>query len=173
MSCPDNFDRPNIDEGSTKVPSGDERLQIDVRLGLNEVAAAEEEQLRRNPRRQPTTRELARLAGKIYDARRSRERMFKDQLFGEPAWDMLLALYALPTRGMALGVTSLTHAANVPPTTGLRWQTILFEEGLIQRGPHVSDNRQQLVGLTEKGRMLMEKYLIRLYDLSLGSTDID
>jgi DNA-binding MarR family transcriptional regulator len=62
-----------------------------------------------------------------------------------------------------LGVTSLSHAANVVPTTGLRWQKVLFEEGLIERGPHVRDSRQQLVRLTDKGRRMMEKYLIRLF----------
>ena len=76
---------------------------------------------------------------------------------------MLLALYCLPTRGITLGVTSLGHAANVPPSTGTRWQKLLLDEGLIQRGSHVSDARQQLVGLTAKGRMLMERYLIRLF----------
>lgn len=89
--------------------------------------------------------------------------MFNDDLFGEPGWDMLLALYGLPNRGIILGVTSLSHAANVPPTTGLRWQKLLLSEGLIERGPPVNDSRLMLLRLSDKGRMLMEKYLIRLF----------
>jgi len=141
----------------------DDRLQIDLRLSLDEVAAAEEERLRSSSRRRPRRKELLRLAGKLYDARRCRDRMFEDKLFGEPAWDILLALYCLPRRGIALGVMSLGHAANIPPTTGLRWQKVLEEMGLIERGPRVADGRRQLVRLTDKGKIVMSKYLIRLY----------
>jgi len=81
--------------------------------------------------------------------------------FGEPAWDMLLALYCLPSRGEVLGVSSLGYAADVPPTTALRWQKTLFDDGLIERGP--VDGRIQLVRLSSKGRMLLERYLIRLF----------
>lgn len=119
--------------------------------------------MRENPPRKPTRKELWALAGKLYDARRDRDRLIGNKLFGEPAWDMLLALYCEPTRGVSLGITSLSHAANVPEATGSRWQKILFDEGLIKRGPHVRDARVQLVGLTEKGRRLMENYLVRLF----------
>jgi DNA-binding MarR family transcriptional regulator len=163
VSRQDKLDPLKIENGHPETPADDDRLHIDFRLGLHEVAAAEEERLRDSPRRHPTKQELTLLACKIYDARRGRDRMFSDKQFGEPAWDMLLALYCLPTRGIALGVTSLGHAANVPPSTGTRWQKLLLDEGLIQRGPQVSDARQQLIGLTDKGRMLMERYLIRLF----------
>ena len=163
MSRQDKLNPPVIEREPSDTPRDDDQLQVDLRLGLDEVAAAEEEQMRGSPRRRPTKQQLLRLACKLYDARRGRDRMFGNQLFGEPAWDMLLALYCLPSRGELLGVTSLAHAANVPPTTGLRWQKILLDQALIQRGPHVSDARQQLIGLTPKGRMLMERYLIRLF----------
>jgi DNA-binding MarR family transcriptional regulator len=144
-------------------PEDDGWLQLNLRLDLDEIAAAEEEQLRHSPRRQPVRSQLQRLACKIYDERRQRERVFNNSLFGEPAWDMLLALYGLPSRGIFLSVTSLSHAANVAPSTGHRWQGVLFEEGLIQRGPPSPDTRQRMIGLTDKGRSLMEKYLTRLY----------
>ena len=163
MSRQDKLDPSEIENGLPGSWAADDRLQIDLRLGLDEVAAAEEEQLRASPRRHPTKRELIHLASKLYDARRGRDRLFSDGLFGEPAWDMLLALYCLPSRGIALGITSLSYAANVPLSTGARWQKLLFEQGLIKRGPHVTDARQQLVGLSDKGRELMEKYLLRLF----------
>jgi DNA-binding MarR family transcriptional regulator len=163
VSRQDELDPSKIDNGLSESPIDDDQLQVDLRLGLDEVAAAEEEQLRCSSRRRPTRRELVRLACKLYDARRSRDRMFNPKLFGEPAWDMLLALYCLPSRGIILGVMSLGHAANVAPTTGLRWQKILEERGLIERGPHSTDSRQRLVRLTEQGRTMMSKYLIRLF----------
>ena len=163
MSRQDKLDLPRIDDVLSEEPIDDDQLQANLRLGLDEVASVEEERLRQKPRRRPTQRELIRLAGKLYDARRSRDRMFTEKLFGEPAWDMLLALYHMPSRGEFLGVMSLGHAASVPPTTGLRWQKVLVERGLIERGPRVSDSRQRLIRLTEGGRALMSQYLTKLF----------
>jgi DNA-binding MarR family transcriptional regulator len=163
VSRQDKLHPPQIDDASPAIPAGNDQLQIDLRLGLDQVAAVEEEKLRNDPRRRPTRRELARLARQLYDARRGRDRMFDGRLLGEPAWDMLLALYCLPAQGIVLCATSLGYAANVAPSTGTRWQNILLEQGLMRRGPSISDKRQQLVGLTNKGRILMERYLIRLF----------
>ena len=164
VSSQDKLNLPKIDTGPSEAPEDDDRLQIDLRLGLDEVAAAEEEQLRRKPRRRPATIELIRLADKLYEDRRKRDRVFNSELFGEPAWDILLALFCFPRgRGVFLGVTSLSHAACVPPATGLRWQRWMEEDGLIERGPLVRDSRVQLVGLTQKGRDLMEYYLTRFH----------
>jgi len=139
------------------------RLQIELRLSLDEVANASAEVLRSKELRIPTRRELSQLACRIYDARRTRDRMLDRQMFGEPAWDMLLALYCLPARGELLGITALTLAADVPQTTGHRWQAMLTDEELIERGPAGMDARRQNVRLTAKGRTLLEAYLTRLY----------
>ena len=163
LSRQDNLQPPRNEDERPAAPAGDIRLQIEIRLGLDEIAAAEEEKLLLSARRRPTKAELTNLACKLYDSRRKRDRMFSNALFGEPAWDMLLALYGLPSRGEVLGVTSLGYAANVPPTTGMRWQKILTDEGLIERGPVVNDARRQLIRLSDKGKLLLEKYLIRLF----------
>jgi DNA-binding MarR family transcriptional regulator len=141
----------------------DLRLQISVRLRLEEVVEQTAEILRDEVTARPTARELSQLACRIYDARRARDKVLDRKLFGEPAWDILLALYCLPARGEMLGISSLAHCADVPATTGLRWEKVLRDEGLIERGPHVSDKRRQLVRLTGKGRSLLESYLTRLY----------
>ncbi|MGZ2412302.1 DNA-binding MarR family transcriptional regulator [Sphingomonas sp. F9_3S_D5_B_2] len=164
MSRQDKLKPPQIEDGPPERPVDDDRLQIDLRLNLDEVAAAEEEQLRSNARRRPTRKELIRLACKMYDARRARDRLIGSKLFGEPAWDMLLALYCLPSRGELMSVSGLSCAAdNIPGTSGLRWQKILLHEGLVQRGPDGTDLRRQFVRLTPKGRSLLERYLIRLF----------
>jgi DNA-binding MarR family transcriptional regulator len=163
VSRQDRLNPPQINNVLPEGPVDDDRLQVDIRLGLDKVAAAEEEKLRNGLRRRPTRRELTQIASRLYDARRGRDRLFNDKLFGEPAWDMLLALYCLPARGLILTATSLGYAANVPPSTGTRWQKLLLDQGLIKRGPDISDGRQQLVALSDTGRSLMERYLIRLY----------
>jgi DNA-binding MarR family transcriptional regulator len=86
---------------------------------------------------------------------------------------MLLALYFMPKQGDVLSVSSLSDAAEVPHTTGLRWQKTLIEEGLIRRGPHILDRRQQLVGLTQQGRLLMEQYLTKLFYCHGGLPETD
>lgn len=173
MSRQDRLDFPEIDDVLPEFrDDDDDQLQIGLRLGLEDVAAAEEERLRQAPRRRPTQIQLNNLAFNIYRARQARTQQFKADLFGEPAWDMLLALYCLPPRGEVLAVTSLSLAANVPEATGLRWQARLAQEGLVKRGPHVRDRRIQLIGLSQRGRLLMDKYLIRLFCCQGGLPDL-
>lgn len=149
--------------GSVELGGDDILLQINLRLRLDEIADLKAEQLRLGARRLPTGEELTSLAYKIYRARRLRDRMMKEDLFGEPAWDMLLALFCLPARGQFLTITGLGYAANVPPTTGLRWQRTLRAQGLIECRRDCIDRRKQFVRLTESGRELMGGYLTRLF----------
>jgi DNA-binding MarR family transcriptional regulator len=151
------------DDEPEDTSSDDLRIQIDLRLRLEEVADAEAELLRTGAPRQPTQRELCQLACRIFDARRARDKVLDRRLFGEPGWDMLLALYCLPARGKVLATTSLAYCADVPQTTALRWERVLEEQGMIERGPHVTDRRLRLVRLTPRGRSLMDEYLTRLF----------
>lgn len=141
----------------------DVQLHVNVRLQLDEVTRAEAEHLRAQPKRAPTRRDLTQLACRIFDARRTRDRVLGPRLFGEPAWDILLALYCFPARGEMLSVTSLSHAANVPSTTGHRWQQLLISKGLIEHGPQGIDARRHLVRLTRVGKELLEEYLTQLF----------
>jgi DNA-binding MarR family transcriptional regulator len=166
MSRQDKLYPSQIEDVPSAKPLDDDRLQIDLRLKLDEVAELEAELLRRSARRQPNRKELTRLACKIYEARRARERILDKErrgLFGEPAWDMLLALYCMPSRGEFLSISGLTYAACVPQTTGLRWQRILMDEGLMEIGPDTEDLRRRFVGLTARGKALMESYLTKLF----------
>lgn len=53
MSRQDKLDPPRIKKPQANFTADDDRLQIDLRLGLDEVAAAEEARLRKAPRRRP------------------------------------------------------------------------------------------------------------------------
>ncbi len=143
---------------------GDEiRMQINLRLRLDELAEVEANQLRASAQRLPDRKDLCRLACRIYDSRRARDKIIDRELFGEPAWDMLLALYCLPARGEIMTVTALSYAAHIPQSTGFRWQRTLTDEGLIERGPPGVDQRKQMIRLTEIGRKLMDSYLTHLF----------
>jgi len=54
---------------------------------------------------------------------------------GEPARNMLLALYAAQLEGRWLGPTRLAKAAAVPLATALRWIEMLRERGLVDATP--------------------------------------
>jgi DNA-binding MarR family transcriptional regulator len=157
-------DKPPLPIGESPADPLDQSIvEISLRFRLDEVFGREVELLRGSTPRQPNAKELRRLARRIYEARRLRERVLDGKLFGEPAWDMLLALYHLPALGEMLTVSGLCCCSGVPASTALRWQTILFDEGLIERGPHGTDRRMQFVRLTAQGRKLLEQYLTRLH----------
>ena len=173
MSRQDKLQLPDVDHELSEWPADEDRLQIDLRLGLDQMAAAEEEKLRQLPRRRPTRAQLTRLAAHLFKARRDRVRLFEDHMFGEPAWDMLLALYFMPQRGEVITCSSLSSLAQVPGTTGLRWQKRLIDEGLVHRGPHILDGRQVLLALTHRGRLLMDEYLSKLFLCQGGLPETD
>jgi DNA-binding MarR family transcriptional regulator len=169
VTCEDQLRVPTADRRSKDAPAEAIRLQINLRLLLDEVADAEAEALRLDACRQPDQHELRRLASSIYNARRGRDHMGVSELSGEPAWDMLLALYCLPRRGWLMTAAALRDAVEVPQTAALGWQNMLTEEGLIERGPRGVDARNQIFRLTPAGRTLLERYLSRLFDFGASA----
>ena len=67
--------------------------------------------------------------------RARRHTFISSRLFSDPAWDMLLELYACGLEKRAVSVTALSTACGVPQTTGLRWVGALESEKLILRRP--------------------------------------
>ena len=166
MSSQDPLFFPAFVSGSGELDGENMLLQVSLRLRLDEIVDEEAEQLRLSARSAPTEKELRRLAYTIYSNRRLRDRVADRRLFGEPAWDMLLALYCLPPRGEMLTVTTLSYAADCPQSTGLRWQKVLSESGLIERGPDGIDGRRKFIRLTADGKQLMLRVLSRLHSTS-------
>lgn len=106
--------------------------------------------------------ELTLMAQRIYESRRDRDRFFDCELFAEPAWDMLLAAYWLPSAKRALTVSGLCYASAAPPSTGLRWIENLVKLGMLRRRPSTHDRRVTDVSLTPETRSLMSAYLSRV-----------
>jgi DNA-binding MarR family transcriptional regulator len=111
-----------------------------------------------------TAAEMNSLALLMYQGRRDRDRFFDADLFSEPAWDILLAAYCLPTPQRPLSVTGLCYASAVPQTTALRWITHLCDKGLLQRSNSRTDSRMCFVTLTQKGKSQMEAHLCSIAD---------
>jgi DNA-binding MarR family transcriptional regulator len=102
---------------------------------------------------------LISLARTILLGRRRRNKIFNKSMFGEPAWDMLLTLYADMAEGPHHSVSRLSVLSGAPPTTALRWLDYLEKERLVVREPNPTDRRSDFVELTDKGRATMERYL--------------
>jgi DNA-binding MarR family transcriptional regulator len=100
-----------------------------------------------------------RAACQLIHERRLRDQYFDPALFGEPAWDMLLDLYAARERGKRISVSSLCIAAAVPPTTALRWITLLESAGMIVRLNDLNDRRRVFVTLSNETSRAVRGYL--------------
>lgn len=94
--------------------------------------------------------------------RRLRERFLDPALFGEPAWDMLLDLYAARLEHSRVSVSSLCIAATVPSTTALRWLSTLTENGMVRRRADPQDRRRVFIELAETTATGMDRYFAAL-----------
>lgn len=101
----------------------------------------------------------AEFARELYATRRRRTAIFDHpELFGEPAWDILLDLYIAHVDGKPVSVSSACIGSAAPPTTGLRWLGVLAEHDLILREHDPEDQRRVLVRLTERGLAAMDEF---------------
>ena len=101
-------------------------------------------------------------------ARRLRASFLGEGLFEDPAWDMLLDLFAAELEGARVSVSSLCIAAHVAPTTALRWIGRLGEAGLFERRPDPQDRRRAFMALTPQGSQAMHGYAAALARMGLS-----
>ena len=102
---------------------------------------------------------LVNLAKRIKEVRAVRAVVFAPELFGEPAWDLLLALYIAEGDQYRLKVTAACIESNVPETTALRWLSSLHEAGLIRYDSNPTDARSRYVALSTAGVAMMDHLL--------------
>ena len=84
----------------------------------------------------------------VIRARRARAQFFEATLFADPAWDMLLELFASELGTERMSVTALCAGAAVPATTALRWIRTLEAQGLVQRKEDPLDARRMFLSLS-------------------------
>lgn len=100
---------------------------------------------------------LVAVASQLYHMRRSRDRLMPKGLMGEPAWDVLLALFSEEPDRVTLSAVS--QASGVPPSSACRWIDLLSAEGLVERIAHPRDANLMFVSLTAKGRASVRECL--------------
>jgi DNA-binding MarR family transcriptional regulator len=94
----------------------------------------------------------------VIRARRLRARYFDEELFADPAWDMLLDLLQAEIAQHRVPVSSLCIAAAVPATTALRWIKSMTDAGLFRRRADPHDGRRVFVELAPKASDALRRY---------------
>ena len=94
----------------------------------------------------------------VIRARRLRARYFDEELFADPAWDMLLDLLQAEIAQLRVPVSSLCIAAAVPATTALRWIKTMTDAGLFLRRADPHDGRRVFIELSRSASDGMRRY---------------
>ena len=111
------------------------------------------------PHAPPSTADLLSLAERITSIRSVRKEILPSTLFGEPGWDMMLALYVASMKGHRLTITNVCDASDAPSTTALRWLDRLAELDMVRRLPHPTDLRVIFIELAPAAGELLETFL--------------
>ena len=110
-------------------------------------------------RRSPTD-----IARRLLAQRAARLDHFPAELFHEPAWDMLLALYVASEERQTMNVKTLVATTNAPVTTSQRWIDHLHKLKLIDRIVDPMDRRRVEISLSDSGHRAVIGYLDRVDD---------
>lgn len=101
---------------------------------------------------------LLRRAQATIQRRELRKRFLNPEMLGEPAFDILLALYATASNGI-LPVQVLSSLIHVSTPVALRWLRFLVNEGLVLMAEaEAADHNAQTAALTDKGRIALDEY---------------
>lgn len=88
-------------------------------------------------------------------ARRARDELLGEDLFSDPAWDLLLELYVAKLGRRAMTMQDLAIAIGIPPSTAARWLSALDERGLIMSSGGALG--QARIELSAEGRSKLER----------------
>ncbi len=98
-------------------------------------------------------------AERLIAERRARRAYFAPDLFHEPAWDMLLALFLANEEGRIMHVKALVASSDAPVTTSQRWIDHLHKLRLIDRVGDPDDRRRIEISLSDTGLTAIQRYL--------------
>lgn len=104
---------------------------------------------------------FAEFAVRLRADRRTLRHAVGNDLFVEPAWDMLLDLFITRSEAKYTSVSALCLASCVPNSTALRWIGTLEKRGLIVRRADQCDKRRFFVHLTAAALAMLEAGMSR------------
>jgi DNA-binding MarR family transcriptional regulator len=89
--------------------------------------------------------------------RRARDDLFGSTLFAEPAWDVLLELFAAQLGGRRMSLRDIAVAIKVPESIAARWIAALADRGLVSSRIDLDQPALSWIGLTDKGAAQMKQ----------------
>jgi|SRR5579872_1194477 len=101
---------------------------------------------------------LLKAARSIVEMQKLRRRYFPAAMFGEPAWDILLAVYLASAKSDRT-IDRLANSSGAPISTAIRWLRYLEAEGLVMLDASVHDPAQKQVYLTDKANRSLRLFL--------------
>ena len=107
---------------------------------------------------------LGRSVTAVIQARRLRSHYFDEELFADPAWDMMLDLFRAELSQRRISTSSLCVAAAVPATTALRWIRAMTEKGLFVRHDDPFDGRRVYIELAPEVSEALRRYFGKIAD---------
>jgi DNA-binding MarR family transcriptional regulator len=94
----------------------------------------------------------------MLEVRRRRDQAFPEVLFSDPAWDILLVLYAAALANERTRMTDLCKDTALADATALRWTYRLERAGLVVRIEDDADRRQVFIRLSPDGVASMDLF---------------
>jgi predicted transcriptional regulator len=101
----------------------------------------------------------------LYTGRRIRDRLFPRDIFGEFAWDLLLALFLAERSGETLQIATIFSDCGITSSTGMRYVKHVEGLGLVQIDPAQSSGT---VTLSSEGSRLIRRF----FDLTEGAAPL-
>ncbi len=87
---------------------------------------------------------------------------FSEELFADPAWEMLLDLLQAEIRHLRVPVSSLCSAVAVLATTALRWLKTMVSRGIFVRPADPLDGRRVFVEMAPDASSALTRYFAEL-----------
>jgi hypothetical protein len=107
--------------------------------------------------RRPEQQILVHRAKASIARRQARKRFLNPAMFGEPPFEILLALYVRPSLS-TVPLDVLSSVVGVPASVALRWLQFLVNEGLVLTVNATDDPCETTAALTDKGRIALNEY---------------
>ena len=110
------------------------------------------------PSLESTRKTLVQRAQATIDRRELRKIFLNPTMLGEPAFDLLLALYVSSTSPI-ISASELGAVVGLSPSSTMRWLKVLVNEGLVLTAEEAIDDPDRMaVVLTDRGRTSLDDY---------------
>ena len=93
----------------------------------------------------------------ILSGRRGREAAIGRELFSDPAWDILLELYAARLGQRRMFLRELARSIDTPQSTAARWISVLSDRGLVTTTNERRETAGAAIELSAEGAAVMQR----------------